>query len=32
MDTVSQKLDELMHTLAYEKVEGVSSQVDADPL
>ena len=32
MDTVSQKLDELMHTLAYEKVEGVASQVDSDPL
>ena len=32
MDTVSQKLDELMHTLAYEKVEGVAPQVDSDPL
>jgi len=32
MDTVSQKLDEVLHALAYEKVEGVASHVDSDPL
>ena len=32
MDTVCQKLDAVLHTLAYEKVEGVASQVDSDPL
>ena len=32
MDTVSQKLDEVLHALAYEKVEGVASDVDSDPL
>ena len=32
MDTVSQKLDEVLHALAYEKIEGFASQVDSDPL
>jgi len=32
MDTVSQKLDEVLHALAYEKIEGVVSKVDSDPL
>ncbi len=32
MDTVSQKLDEVLHALAYEKIEGVASDVDSDPL
>ncbi|GIS84275.1 MAG: hypothetical protein CM1200mP16_05750 [Nitrospina sp.] len=32
MDTVSQKLDELMHTLGYEKVKALLPQVDSDPL
>ncbi|MBC8283284.1 MAG: transaldolase [Nitrospinae bacterium] len=32
MDTVSQKLDEVLHALAYEKIEGVAPQVDSDPL
>jgi len=32
MDTVSQKLDEVIHALAYEKIEGNAPQVTSDPL
>jgi len=32
MATVSQKLDEVLHALAYEKVEGSAPQAESDPL
>ncbi len=32
METVSQKLDEVLHALAYEKIEGDAPQVNSDPL
>ncbi len=32
METVGQRLDEVLHALAYEKIEGSAPQVDSDPL
>lgn len=32
MDTVSQRLDEVLYALAFEKIEGARPQVDSDPL
>ena len=32
METVSQKLDEVLHALAYEKIEGDAPQAGSDPL
>lgn len=32
MDTVSQKLEEVLHGLAFEKIEGESPQSESDPL
>ena len=32
MATVSQKLDEILHRLAFEKIEGESPRNESDPL